>query len=101
MAVEYKGAAEHSSLDALEADALRNNDLTSIGVPFFTITAGQINNLTAFNRTARQIEAKLHAHKRKHSRKAPQSKFPSSAEFHSAQRQLKTELDEAFRLFGF
>ena len=99
--VEYKGAAEHGTLDALEADALRDNDLTSIGVPIFTITAGQINDLTAFNRVARQIETKLHAYKKRYARKTARSKFPSSAEFHNAQRRLKAELDEAFRMFGF
>ena len=101
VAVEYQGAKEHASVDALESDALHNNDLVSIGVPVFNITAGQLRDLTVFNRVARQVENQFTAHGKLRARKVAGLGFPATAVFHDAQRALKSEIDEAFTRFGF
>ena len=101
VAVEYHGAFEHALPGSLEADALHGNDLASIGVPIFNITASQLRNLSSFNQVARLVEKQIFAYKKPHAHKCNKVLFPSTVVFHDKQQALRDQIDAAFALFGF
>ena len=87
---EYMGAKEHASVDALEADALHNNDLTELEVPRIFLTAGVLNDLGKFNKAARQI-ARLMGRKLS----------TPDADQKELQNKLKMDIRNAFIKWGF
>ena len=88
--VEYDGEEEHTAPQALEEDAMRNNDLVALRVPIFRVTAGQLASTLKFNRVARQIGEALGA-----------PVVPNTVAFHERQDALRRQIEAAFRKYGF